>query len=66
MTPMSNAEYLTRLQNSEELARLKEAKRVSGLSYEQLAEKIGVSKVWLPLRDSSMCRRSIVKSWRMP
>lgn len=47
MTPMSNAEYLTRLQNSEELARLKEAKRVSGLSYEQLAEKIGVNKVWL-------------------
>ncbi len=47
MTPMSNAEYLTRLQNSEELARLKEAKRASGLSYEQLAKKIGVNKVWL-------------------
>lgn len=31
MTPMNNAEYLTRLQNSQELEELKKAKKASGL-----------------------------------
>ena len=47
MTPMNNAEYLTRLQNSHEFEELKKAKKASGLSYEELAQKIGVNKVWL-------------------
>ncbi|HIR26367.1 MAG TPA: helix-turn-helix domain-containing protein [Candidatus Choladousia intestinigallinarum] len=47
MTPMNNADYLIRLQNAEELTFLKKAKEAAGLSYEALAEKIGVNKVWL-------------------
>lgn len=47
MTPMNNSEYLTRLQFSEELKELKAAKKAKGISYEALAEKIGVNKVWL-------------------
>ncbi len=47
MTPMNNAEYLTRLQNADKLEALKQAKKESGLSYAALAEKIGVNKVWL-------------------
>lgn len=47
MTPMSNADYLTRLQHGDELAALKEAKARSGKSYAELAEEIGVNKVWL-------------------
>lgn len=47
MTPMSNADYLIRLQHADELAELKEAKKASGLTYAALAEKVGVNKVWL-------------------
>ncbi|ADK14544.1 hypothetical protein [Clostridium ljungdahlii] len=49
MTPMSNNEYLSRLQFSDELKELETAKKASGLNYEQLAQKIGVNKVWLDL-----------------
>lgn len=44
---MSNADYLVRLQYSDELKKLKEAKKTKDLSYEDIAEKIGVNKVWL-------------------
>lgn len=47
MTPMSNADYLIRLQHADELAELKEAKKASGLTYAALAEEVGVNKVWL-------------------
>ena len=47
MTPMSNADYLIRLQHADDLDALKEAKKAAGLSYQELAEKIGVNKVWL-------------------
>lgn len=47
MTPMSNADYLIRLQHADDLDALKEAKKAAGLSYQKLAEKIGVNKVWL-------------------
>lgn len=47
MTPMNNADYLIRLQHADELDALKAAKKTSGLTYEALAEKIGVNKVWL-------------------
>ena len=47
MTPMSNADYLIRLQHADDLDALKEAKIAVGLSYQELAEKIGVNKVWL-------------------
>lgn len=47
MTPMSNADYLIRLEHSRELAELKRVKNEIGISYEALAEKVGVNKVWL-------------------
>lgn len=47
MTPMNNSDYLVRLQYADELQELKEAKKKSGLSFEQLADEIGVNKVWL-------------------
>lgn len=47
MTPMSNGDYLTRLQFSEELDALKAAKKACGLTYEELAKKMGVNKIWL-------------------
>ena len=47
MTPMNNADYLTRLEHADELEALKAAKKASGLTYEQLAEIVGVNKVWL-------------------
>lgn len=47
MTPMNNADYLIRLQHADELDALKAAKKASGLTYELLAEKVGVNKVWL-------------------
>ena len=61
MTPMNNADYLTRLEHADELEALKAAKKASGLTYEQLAELIGVNKVWplLYLKDSSMFRKNI-------
>ncbi|AWI04629.1 XRE family transcriptional regulator [Clostridium drakei] len=47
MTPMNNKEYLLKLQFSDELKELEVAKKASGLNFEQLAEKVGVNKVWL-------------------
>lgn len=44
---MNNSDYLVRLQYADELQELKEAKKKSGLSFEQLADEIGVNKVWL-------------------
>lgn len=47
MTPMNNFDYLERVQFAEELSAIESAKKASGLTYEELAEKIGVNKVWL-------------------
>lgn len=47
MTPMNNADYLTRLNHADELNELKQTKNKLNLTYEKLAEKIGVNKVWL-------------------
>ena len=47
MTPMSNADYLTRLQFADELKVLKDAKKATKLTYAQIADKVGVNKVWL-------------------
>lgn len=47
MAPTGKSEYLTELQFCDELDILKKAKRSSGMSYETLADKIGVNKVWL-------------------
>ena len=47
MTPMNNFDYLERVKFSEELAEIEVAKKASGMTYEELAEKIGVNKVWL-------------------
>lgn len=47
MTPMSNADYLTRVKYADELEKLREAKKKSGLTYKELAEKLGVSKMWI-------------------
>lgn len=47
MTPMNNGDYLIRLQFAEELDVLKAAKKACGFTYEELAEKMGVNKIWL-------------------
>ena len=47
MTPMSNYEYLSRVKFAEELEAIEAAKKKSGLTYEELAAKVGVNKVWL-------------------
>ena len=47
MTPMNNFEYLERVKYADELTALDEAKRKKGLSYEALADLVGVNKVWL-------------------
>lgn len=47
MEPISNADCLTHLQHADEFDALKTAKKESGLSYAELAEKIGVNKAWL-------------------
>jgi cyanate lyase len=47
MQPMSNAEYLTRLKYADELDFLKDARKKAGLTYTDMAAKLGVSKVWL-------------------
>ena len=47
MTPMSNYEYLSRVKYAEELEAIEAAKKASGLTYEELAAKVGVNKVWL-------------------
>lgn len=40
MTPMNNFDYLERVKFSEELAEIEAAKKASGMTYEELAEKI--------------------------
>lgn len=47
MEPMSNADYLTKLKHGDELEALKQAKKAKGYTWEELAEKMGVNKVWL-------------------
>lgn len=47
MMPMSNADYLERVQYAEELASIDKARKEKGLTFEALAEKVGVNKVWL-------------------
>ena len=47
MTPMNNADYLTRVQFSEEIAQLQKAVKSAGYTYEALAKELGVNKVWL-------------------
>ena len=47
MTPMNNMDYLQRVKFAEELEAIEAAKKAKGLTYEELAEKIGVNKVWL-------------------
>jgi cyanate lyase len=48
MQPTSNKEYLWRPEGREEAAnKLKAAKVKKGVSYKELAEKIGVNKTWL-------------------
>ena len=48
MQPTANKEYLWRPKNREELSdKLKAAKKAKGITYAQLAEKVGVSKAWL-------------------
>lgn len=47
MTPMNNLDYLQRVQFAEELEAIEAAKKAKGITYEELAEQIGVNKVWL-------------------
>ena len=48
MQPTSNKEYLWRPEDRAAASKkLKDAKKKKGLSYADLAEKIGVSKTWL-------------------
>jgi cyanate lyase len=47
MTPMNNADYLTRVQFAEELSELQKAVKKAGYKYESLAKDLGVNKVWL-------------------
>lgn len=47
MTPMNNYDYLARVKFAEELAAIEAAKKASGMTYEELADAVGVNKVWL-------------------
>lgn len=47
MTPMNNADYLTRVQFADELASLQKAVKNAGFTYEELAKQMDVNKVWL-------------------
>lgn len=47
MTPMNNSDYLTRIKFADELAEIEAAKKASNMTYEELAAKLGVNKVWL-------------------
>ena len=47
MTPMNNADYLTRVQFADELAPLQKAVKNAGFTYEELAKQMDVNKVWL-------------------
>ncbi|MGL5823082.1 MAG: helix-turn-helix domain-containing protein [Sarcina sp.] len=44
---MKNKEYLDRYDNFEEFYKLDKLRKEKGFTYEQLAEKINVNKVWL-------------------
>ena len=59
MTPMNNFDYLERVKFSEELAEIEAAKKASGMTYEQLAEKIGVkSGLQVLLKDNNTFLKS--------
>ena len=47
MTPMNNAEYLTRLKYADEFEKLRVTKKEKGFTFKELAEKLGVSKMWI-------------------
>lgn len=47
MMPMSNTDYLERVQYDEELRIMEKARKAKELTYEALADAIGVNKVWL-------------------
>ena len=47
MTPMSNREYLNRNKWEDAFEKLNQLRLEKGITYEELAEKIGVNKVWL-------------------
>ncbi len=44
---MTNADYLTHERFASELAKLEDARKAKGYTYEELADKVGVSKVWM-------------------
>ena len=44
---MTNAEYLAHERFTAELEKLEAARKAKGLTYEALAEQVGVSKVWM-------------------
>ncbi len=47
MTPMNNFDYLERVKFADELSAIEAAKKASGLTYTEIADKMGVNKVWL-------------------
>lgn len=47
MTPMNNSDYLQKVKFADELAAIESAKKEKGITYEELADEIGVNKVWL-------------------
>ena len=44
---MTNADYLAHEKFAAELEKLEAARKAKGLTYEALADKVGVSKVWM-------------------
>ena len=44
---MTNADYLVHERFAAELEKLEAARKAKGLTYEALAEQVGVSKVWM-------------------
>lgn len=66
MTPMNNFDYLDRVKFADELAAIEEAKKASGLTYEELAEKIGVNKVWLTSAIKGQRKRQILRLFLKP
>lgn len=44
---MKNQDYLNRYSNEEELKVIESARKAKGLTYEDLANKVNVNKVWL-------------------
>lgn len=47
MMPMSNLDYLRRVEYENELLKIEQARKSKGITFEELANKIGVNKVWL-------------------